>query len=166
MNKPVYIGQAVLDVRKVLMYEFWNGYLQPKYDDKLNLCYMDTDSLIFYVQTDHFYKDISNDVNDWFDTSGYGNDDNRIPIGVNKKVIDKFEDELNWLAMTEFIELASKVYAYKYDNDKVDRRVKGINKCVKDRVLRFEHYSDALLLNQTIRATEKRFKGDHHTIYT
>ena len=54
MNKPVYIGQAVLDVRKVLMYEFWNGYLQPKYDDKLNLCYMDTESLIFYVQTDHF----------------------------------------------------------------------------------------------------------------
>ena len=68
--------------------------------------------------------------------------------------------------MIEFIELASKVYAQKCDNDEVDKRVKGINKYIKDRVLSFEHYIDALLLNQTIRATKKRFKGDHHTIYT
>ena len=42
MNKPVYIGQAVLDISKILMYEFWYDYLKPKYCDNIKLCYMDT----------------------------------------------------------------------------------------------------------------------------
>ena len=50
MNKPVYVGQAVLDISKTLMYEFWYDYIIPKYDDKVRLCYMDTDSFIFQIQ--------------------------------------------------------------------------------------------------------------------
>ena len=68
--------------------------------------------------------------------------------------------------MTEFVALASKVYAYVCDNDQVDKRVKGIKRCVRDKVLKFQQYMDALLLNKTIRATQQRFKSDHHTITT
>ena len=92
MNKPIYIGQAVLDISKTLMYKFFYDYLKPKYGDKVKLCYMDTESFIFYVQTNDFYKDISNDVIEWFDTSDYNKDDDRLPTGVNKKVIGKFKD--------------------------------------------------------------------------
>ena len=42
MNKPIYLGQAILDISKTLMYEFWYHYLKPKYKDKVKLCYMDT----------------------------------------------------------------------------------------------------------------------------
>ena len=49
MNKPVYVRQAVLDISKTLMYEFWYDYIIPKYDDKVRLCYMDTDSFIFQI---------------------------------------------------------------------------------------------------------------------
>ena len=63
MNKPVYIGQAVLDISKILMYEFWYDYLKPKYCDNIKLCYMDTDSFIIHIQTEDFYKDTSKDVN-------------------------------------------------------------------------------------------------------
>ena len=49
MNKPLYLGQAILYHRKMLMYEFWYDYLQPKYNDKIELCYTDTDSLVIYV---------------------------------------------------------------------------------------------------------------------
>ena len=56
MNKPVYIGQAVLDISKMLMYEFWYDYLEPKYGDKIKLCYMDTDSFIFYVETEILHQ--------------------------------------------------------------------------------------------------------------
>ena len=56
MNKPVYIGQAVLDISKMLMYEFWYEYLEPKYGDKIKLCYMDTDSFIFYVETEILHQ--------------------------------------------------------------------------------------------------------------
>ena len=77
-----------------------------------------------------------------------------------------FKDELKGEVMTEFIALAFKVYAYMCDNDKVDKRVKGIKKCVRDRVLMFQHYIDALPLNKKIRATQQRFKSDYHTITT
>ena len=69
MNKPVYVGQAVLDISKTLMYEFWYDYLNPKYGDKVKLCYMDTDSFIFKVGRDDFYKDTLPDLNKHYDTS-------------------------------------------------------------------------------------------------
>ena len=85
MNKSVYLGQAILDISKTLMYEFYYDYLKSKYGDNVRICYMDTDSFIIHVQTEDFYKDISNDVNKWFDTSVYDKNDDRLPIGINKK---------------------------------------------------------------------------------
>ena len=71
MNKPVYLGQAIFDISKALMYEFWYDYIKPKYQEKAKLCYMDTDSFIIHIKTEDFYKDIANDVEKWFDTSNY-----------------------------------------------------------------------------------------------
>ena len=51
MNKPIYLGQAILDISKILIYEFWYDYIKPKYGDKARLCYMDTDSFIIYIET-------------------------------------------------------------------------------------------------------------------
>ena len=62
MNKPIYIGQAILDISKTLMYEFWDDYIKPKYEDKTRLCYMDTDSFVINIKTEDFYKDIASDV--------------------------------------------------------------------------------------------------------
>ena len=64
MNKLVYVGQAVLDISKTLMYEVWYDYLKPKYGGKVKLCYMDTHSFIFNVETEDFYKDVLPDLND------------------------------------------------------------------------------------------------------
>ena len=54
MNKPVYLGQAILDINKTLMYEVYYDYLKPKYRDKVKLCYMDRDSFILHIQTEDF----------------------------------------------------------------------------------------------------------------
>ena len=62
MNKPIYLGLAILDISQTFMYDFWYDYLKLKYDSNIGLCYMDTDSFIFHVETEDFYKDISNDV--------------------------------------------------------------------------------------------------------
>ena len=72
MNKPVYLGQAILDLSRLIMYEFHYDYMLPKYSD-LKLCYMDMDSLIYSIGTEDFYKDIAYDVETRFDTSGYPN---------------------------------------------------------------------------------------------
>ena len=63
MNKPVYLGQAILDIRKTLMYEFEYDYIKRKYQEKARLCYMDTDSFIINIETEDFYKDIAQDLN-------------------------------------------------------------------------------------------------------
>ena len=87
MNKPVYLGQGIPDLSKIVMYEFHYDYMVPKYGlEKLKLCYMDTDSLVYDIKTEDFYEDIANDVEARFDTSGYSISDFRpLPIGLNKK---------------------------------------------------------------------------------
>ena len=71
MNKPIYLGFLILGISKLLMYEFWYGYMKPKYGDNVKLCYMDTDSFTMNINTEYFYKDIANDVEKRFDTSNY-----------------------------------------------------------------------------------------------
>ena len=56
MNKPIYLGLSILEISKILMYEFWYDYMKPKYNNNVKLCYMDTDSFIMDIKTDDFYK--------------------------------------------------------------------------------------------------------------
>ena len=88
MKKPIYLGQVILDLSKIVMYEFHYDYMKPKYDgENLKLCYMDTDSLIYNIKTEGFYADIADDVPTRFYTSGYI-PDRPLPITLNKKVLD------------------------------------------------------------------------------
>ena len=62
MNKAVHLGLSILELTKILMYEFWYDYVKPKYGENTKLCYMDTDGFIVYIKTDDIYKDIAEDV--------------------------------------------------------------------------------------------------------
>ena len=82
MNKPIYLGLSILEISKILMYEFWYDYMKPKYNDDVKLCYMNTDSFVMHIKTNDFSKDISDDVDNRFDTSNY--EVNRpLPTGKN-----------------------------------------------------------------------------------
>ena len=170
MNKPITVGQAILDISKTLMYEFWYDYLKPKYQNNIKLCYMDTDSFIFEIQTDDFFEDINNDIENWFDTSNYDKNDNRpLKIGINKKVIGKFKDELGGKILTEFVALRAKTYAYtQLNNEKLDehKKAKSTKKCVIKKHLNFDLHKKALCNNETIRCSQQRFKSNYHNIYT
>ena len=124
MNKPIYVGLSILDISKILMYEFWYDYMKPKYYDNVKLCYMDTDSFVMYIKTNDFYKDIANDVEKRFGTSNY--EVNRpLPIGKNKKVIGLMKYELGGKIITEFVTLRPKTYSYLTDDCKEDKKAKG-----------------------------------------
>ena len=86
------------------MYEFHYDYMRSKYGSKIKLCYMDTDSFIYEIETEDFYRDMAKDVEKRFDLSGYSKDENTpLPIGENKKVIGMMKDYLGGKIMTEFV---------------------------------------------------------------
>ena len=100
-NKPVYLGAAIFDISKTLMYGFHYEYVKPKYGEKAALLLTDTDSLMYCVQTEDFYRDIARDVLERFDTSNYPKDHpSSIMTNANKKVVGMFKAELNPKAAT------------------------------------------------------------------
>ena len=167
MNKPIYLGQAILDLSKTFIYEFWYDHIKPIYKDKAKLCYTDTDSLVIHIKTDDFYKDISNDVERLFDTSNYNKNNNRpLPIGKNKNVIGMFKDEIGGKIMTEFCAVRAKTYAYKLDDDTEMKKAKGTKKCIIKTELMFENYVDALFNDEVIIRSQQRFRSYNHKLYT
>ena len=165
MNKPIYLGLSILEISKTLMYEFWYDYLKPKYNDKVKLCYTDTDSFIMYIKTEDFYKDIGNDVDKRLDTSNY--EVNRpLPTGENKKKIGLMKDELGGKIMTEFVALRPKTYSYLTDDCEEDKKAKGTKKCVIKQRLKFSDYKDCLLNNGIMLESQQRFKSEKHDVYT
>ena len=108
MNKPIYLGLSILDLSKIVMYEFWYDYMKPKYADNVKLCYMDTDSFIMHIKTKDFYKDIADDVEERFDTSNYERD-RPLPKRKNKKVIRLMKDELGGKILTAFVSLRPEI---------------------------------------------------------
>ena len=58
MYKPVYLGLLILEISKIITYELWYDYINPKYREKAKLCYMDTDSFIVFIKTIDNYSDI------------------------------------------------------------------------------------------------------------
>ena len=166
MNKPVYLGQVILDLNKIVMYEFHYDYMVPKYGlEKLKLCYMDTDSLVYDIKTEDFYEDIANDAR--FDTSGYSKTDFRpLPIGLNKKVIGLMNDELGGKIMTEFVALRPKLYSYKKLDGSEDKKCKGIKKCVVKKTLTFEDYKACLFSDSTEYRSQLMFRSAKHEVHT
>ena len=168
MKKPVHLGQAILDLSKIVMYEFHYDYMLSKYGlEKLKLCYMDTDSLVYYIKTGDFYKDIANDVKERFDTSGYCKEDARpLPIGLNKKVIGLMKDELGGKIMMEFVALRPKLYSYKKLDGAEEKRCKVIKKCVVKRTLTFEDYKACLFNDSTEYRSQLMFRSSKHEVHT
>ena len=174
MNKPVYLGQAILDLSKIVMYEFHYDYMKPKYGENLKLCYMDTDSLVYHIKTEDFYEDIAEDVKERFNTSGYSKEDaGPLPIGLNKKIIGSMKDELGGKIMIEFVALRPKLYAYRKLDGKEDKRCKGIKKCVVKKTLGFDDYKKCLFgpvggmgKSKSIYRRQLMFRNRKHEVHT
>ncbi len=124
--KPIYLGMSILDLSKTLMCRFHYEYVKPKWGDKVNLLFTDTDSLCYEIETDDVYEDIKSDVDKWYDTSNYDEDH---PSGLrsnkNKKVIGFFKDKCGGKFINEFVGLKAKSYSIKMDDGKTEKKCKG-----------------------------------------
>ena len=149
MNKLIYLGLSILEISKILMYEFWYDYMKPKYGDNVKLCYLNTDNFIMNIKTENFYKDIANDVVKRFDTSNY-EVDRPLPTGKNKKVIGLMKNELGGGVITKFVALRPKTYSYLTDDCKEGKKTKGTKKCVIKRMIKFDDYKNCLLNDKVV----------------
>ena len=167
MNKPVHLGQAILDLSKTIMYKFHYDYMKKKYhENNLKLCYMDTDSLVYKIRTEDFYKEITEDVEARFDTSGYV-PDRPLPTGKNKKVISLMKDELGGKIMKEFVSLRPKMYSYRVEEGGTQnepKKCKGIKKCIVKKTISFDDYKRCLFEGTMIHRSQLLFRSKKHNV--
>ena len=163
--KPIYVGAQILDLSKTLMYEFHYEYMKPKWTG-LKTLYTDTDSIIYWIKCEDFYKDISEDINKWFDTSGYSESKDEIKLGVNKKVIGKFKDEMGDKVMSQFCANRSKSYSYKLNGEEVHNVLEGIVKAVRNKMINFEEYRRCVFDQKIKDIKQTRFEVKNHIMKT
>ena len=167
MNKPVYLGMSILDLSKTLMFDFHYKYIKLKYGKQAKLLFTDTDSFLYEIQTEDFYKDIAGDVWDRFDTSEYKEGHpSGIPTGINKKVLGKFKDEAKGKNITEFVGLRSKLYSYKMEEGKENKKCKGIKKAVVEKSITHEDYKTCLKTGKEQLRRQNIIRSYEHTLYT
>ena len=173
-NKPIYVGQAILDISKALMFDFHYKYIKKNYGDTAELLMTDTDSLVYLIETDDFYEDIKKDVKEKFDTSNFPDlHPSGIKTGANMKEIGFFKLENGANIIVLFIGLRPKMYTFKietkYEKDKEDddkikeiemrideeKKAKGVKKCVIKKTLTFEDYKKCLFSEKK---TDERYE--------
>ena len=167
MNKPVYLGMCILDLSITIMYDFHYNYIKPKYGDKAKLLITDTDSLMYEIETEDFYKDISEDVKDRFDTSDYPeNHPSGIPTGINKKVLGMFKDEAGGKIIKEFVGLRAKLYSFVMDEGEETKKCKGIKKQVVESSITHEDYKTCLRTGKEQLRKQNILRSYEHEVYT
>ena len=169
MNKPVYVGMSILDLSKTLMFSFQYEYVKKKWE-KVEVLYSDTDSLVLNIETDDFFKDISGDVVEWFDTNDFPKDHPAVLEGLpivkeNKKKIGLMKDECGGKILTEWVALRPKLYSFLTENGE-KQKAKGLKKSIKNKSLRHENFLKCLRTGKSQTRKQCLFRSRDHHIFT
>ena len=106
--KPIYAGISILDLSKLHMYVFHYNTIKPKYGSSIRLLMTDTNSLVYRIETEDYYKNMY-EMKEYFDMSEYSTI-NPIYDITNKKAFGNFKDETGDCVPSLFIGVRSKVY--------------------------------------------------------
>ena len=170
INKPTYVGFAVLELSKLHMYKFHYDFVLRRYSNgEANLLFTDTDSLVYQVHTDDLYADIAS-TPEHFDLSNYSQNSQCFNEN-NKMVIEKMKDEAAGKIITEFVGLRPKMYSYLTLLDcnaptfKEAKRAKGIQRAAAERI---EHAHYVAQLQEPIEnyVSIRRIGQKHHLLYS
>ena len=171
INKPTYVGFAVLELSKLRMYEFHYDHFKQWYPDA-DLLFTDTDSLVYHIFTDDLYADLAAHREE-FDFSGYPNAHTLFGVD-NKMVVGKMKDESGGHIITEFVGLRPKMYSYltKPDDDddddaepKESKRAKGIQRAAMTDI-RHADYLAQLKRGRENYVNVRRIGQKHHRVFT
>jgi hypothetical protein len=171
LNKPIYIGQNVLDESKVVMYDFYYSFIMKKFNpDNVKLLMTDTDSLVLYIQNENPYE-VMKANKEYFDLSEFPKDSD-LYDPTNKKVIGKFKDEVGLNFINEFCGLRPKMYSYTLEDFYECMKAKGVKKSTTNKYLTFLRYRNMLRVidMETIKkngsVTQNIIRSYKHKLYT
>ncbi|XP_046547498.1 uncharacterized protein LOC124257474 [Haliotis rubra] len=179
LNQPVYAGFSILDLSKVHMYNFHYNFIKPNYGQKAQLCFTDTDSPCYEIETPDLYADMGRH-SDLFDTSNYAKD-HPLFSQKNENVLGKFKDELQGKNLLEFLGLRPKMYSMFYKetetktvkvekviivHDIEKKTAKGITETVRDKHLRHALYKQCLFDQKQFRHEVGQIQSKNHQLYT
>ena len=169
LNKPRYVGQVVLDVSKLLMYQFHYEYIMPKYPNS-QLMFTDTDSLCYWIHIDEksdqsIYKDIQGN-SEWFDFSNYSTEHENFDNDVNNLVPGKFKDEMGGNLIQEFVGLRAKMYSILNYDGANKKTAKGVITEVKKRQISHEDFKRSLFDEKVYTHCGTKILQDKHQLYT
>ena len=137
-NKPIYCGQAILDLSKLHMYRYHYDNIKATYGDKAKLLFTDTDSLTYEIETQDLYKDMQAHK-DLYDFSAYPSD-HFLYDTTNKKIQGKFKDETNGIPIIRFVAPATKMYSIALEPTEVNKR----NKIIQEKNIKIVNEKDRI----------------------
>ena len=142
-DKPVAVGSTILELSKLLMQKFHYGFMKPMYGEKCKLCFTDTDSFMYHIETEDVYRDFEK-YKYGFDFSDYPKD-HFLHSNKNKKVVGLPKDEANGKVISEFCGLRPKSYSFIFENEIGELKGKGVPKAVLKKCIRHEDYKKEVL---------------------
>ena len=163
LNRPIYVGFAILELSKLHMYKFHYEHIKAQYAERAQLLFTDTDSLTYHITTEDVYSDMKMHQH-IYDTSDYPKD-HPLYSEVNKKKIGLFKDELNSNPIYEFIGLRSKMYSI-LSSEGEKKTAKGVCRRVVKKKIRHQQYKDCLLNLCSTYEKQNRILSEKHQLYT
>jgi hypothetical protein len=163
LNKPIYAGFTVLELSKLLMYNFHYNIIKKQYGPRAALLFTDTDSLCYEIETEDVYDDMSHHMEE-YDTSDYPSN-HPLYSTNNKKKIGLFKDEMNSTLIKEFVGLRAKMYSISSEQGE-KKTAKGVSRQVVARKIRHEDYKSCLFKLAQTRETQVRIQSRNHLIHT
>ena len=173
LDRPIHVGAAILDLSKLLMYNFWYDRLKTNFSS-IKLCFTDTDSLLFWVESDNIYKDMY-EMKEYFDTSNYGyfrtdafKRDYRYYLYSSERegVPELFKDECKGKIIKEFIGLRSKMYSVDIHDDKRKMATAGVKNAIAKHKLLHNKFKDVLLGGNEVSIEQKTIRSINHKLFT
>lgn len=165
LDKPIFVGNTILELSKLLMYNFYYNTLKKKYGSNMRLIGTDTDSIIYYVKTEDIFEDTL-EYKDKMDFSEYPKE-HMLYSAENCKQLGKMKDESNGRQIKSVIFLKAKCYSIIHDNEKTEKKVlKGIKKNIIKDEITYADYKACIDNNININKTMNNFKSSKHEITT
>ena len=165
MNKPIYVGMCILDIAKVVLYEFHYDFVKKVFGSNCKLLYTDTDSLLYEIKHPDVYEVIKDNI-ERFDTSEYPPDNPYKLPQLHKKIPGLMKDECNGKIITSMWGLRSKMYCLQVEHKDFVKKAKGVKSNIVKNTINSRHYHDCLMNSSVVYRDQCMIQSNFHKLYT